>query len=299
MLKIIAKENATIKVEQSNFPLGVRDTIKIKIEDPIIKQYIKSINTETCIPEYNLYSYGNFDNVTDVEFIKTSLNAGSSVSVADGYGVNCSRCLKCEAGDLGLGLCVLKPTTPVIHGLQYKLSCYVNTDTDVELMINGESVIINSTNGEWKQAYIEFIPETEVSLSINISNKGTLYFDSLMLFESSKEIHDNYFDNVEVEVVVKNPIQDTVINEIINYSDPNDKDTFVLMYVPPITVVDYQDNLLCQLRVNLYQEPKDKYLGDTEYNKVKECVYNSDPFILTGYILPPDSDRYELVVGDI
>lgn len=299
MLKIIAKENATIKVEQSNFPLGVRDTIEIKIEDPIIKQYIKSINTETCIPEYNLYSYGNFDNVTDVEFVKTSLNTGSSISVVDGYGVNCSRCLKCKAGDLGLGLCVLKPTTPVIHGLKYKLSCYVNTDTDIELMVNDESVTINSTNGEWKQAYIEFIPETEVSLSISMSNKGTLYFDSLMLFESSKEIHDNYFDNVEVEVVVKNPIQDTVINEIINYSDPNDKDTSVLMYVPPITVVDYQDNLLCQLRVNLYQEPKDKYLGDTKYNKVKECVYNSDPFILTGYILPPDSDRYELVVGDI
>lgn len=299
MLKITAKENATVSVEQGDFPLGARDTMEIRIEDPIIKQYIESVNTNTCIPEYNLYAYGNFDSPSEIENIKVSLNQGSSVAIVDGYGRNYSRCLKCEAGESGLGLCVLKPTTPAIHGLQYKLSCYVNTDTDIELMANDESVVIHSTNGEWQQAYIEFIPEDDVSLSIVMLNKGTLYFDSLMLFESSKEIHENYFDNVEIEVVVNNPIQNTTINEIINYSNPNDKDTSVLMYVPPITVVDYQDNLLCQLRVNLYQEPKDKFLGDVQYNKVKECVYDSDPFILTGYILPPDSDRYELTVGSI
>lgn len=302
MLEIVAKENATIDVIEGSFPLGARNTVKIDIEDDVIKQYIKAIGTNTCLIENNLYQYGNFDYPEDIEGnVELSLNKDSSVKVVDGYGVNYSRCLQCISSDDGLGICRFIPTSNTKIGKKYKLSCQINAleETNASVSINGTETIEVKADANWNTVVTEFDAVSEdFYFGISISGKGTLYLDNLMLFEVENEIIDNIYDNIEFEISVVNPIQDTIINEVINYSKADEENVTILMYLPPITVVDFQDNLLCKLKINLYQEQKEKYLGNSEYNKFKNCVYISEPFILTGYIMP-EGYRYELVVGKV
>lgn len=296
MLEIKAKENATIDVIKGTFALGDRNTIKIDIDDDVIKQYLKAVGTDTCIPENNLYSYGNFDYPEDVmPKLKLALNPKSTVEVVDGYGINCSRCLHCVSGsDQGLGLCELPSDSYIIEGEKYKLSCKFNAIENTDAYINGWS--ITADENKWLDLVLDITASTTgyFYLPIQIVGEGEIYIDNLMLFKAEDEVKENQFDNVEFCINICNPKQDIIINEVINYTDDS-----ITMYVPPITVVDFQDNLLCKLSINLYQEQRDKYLGDTKYNKIKECVYNSEPFILTSYILPPESDRYELSVGQV
>lgn len=298
MLEIKAKENATIDVIKGTFALGDRNTIKIDIDDDVIKQYLKAVGTDTCIPENNLYTYGNFDYPEDVmSKLKLALNSKSKVEVVDGYGINCSRCLHCVSGSYqGLGLCELPSDSYITKDEKYKLSCKFLISEGTDAYINGQQLVTTKYN-EWQDFVFEFnatVGETYYYLPIQIVGEGEIYIDNLMLFKSEDEVKENQFDNVEFCVSICNPKQDIIINEVVNYTDNS-----IIMYVPPITVVDFQDNLLCKLSINLYQEQKDKYLGDIKYNKIKECVYNSEPFILTGYILPPESDRYELSVGQV
>lgn len=298
MLEIKAKENATIDVIKGTFALGDRNTIKIDIDDDVIKQYLKAVGTDTCISENNLYTYGNFDYPEDVmSKLKLVLNSKSKVEVVDDYGINCSRCLHCVSGSYqGLGLCELPSDSYIIKDEKYKLSCKFLISEGTNAYINGQQLVTTKYN-EWQDFVFEFnatVGETYYYLPIQIVGEGEIYIDNLMLFKSEDEVKENQFDNVEFCVNICNPKQDIIINEVVNYTDNS-----IIMYVPPITVVDFQDNLLCKLSINLYQEQKDKYLGDIRYNKIKECVYNSEPFILTGYILPPESDRYELSVGQV
>lgn len=298
MLKIKAKENATIEVVDGSFPLGSRDIIQIDIEDEILKQFIKTIGTETCLPEYNLYDYGSFNRKDSVKNIQMSLNTDSSVNIIDGYGINYSRCLHLVAGESGLGVCKLVPTTKPIKGKEYKLSCCVNTKSEnISLNINNKEKIKVPKTEDWQTISEKFIFDSdEFTLYVEMPDKSELYLDSLMLFEADKEILDNKYDDIEFDIEILNPIQRTKIDEVVYYTE----DGSVTLNVPPITVVDYQDNLLCQLNVNIFREPKEKYLGNSYYHKFKECVYTSDPFILSGYVIPSDEDRdVVLTVGRV
>lgn len=301
MLEIRAKEDATVTVEKGSFPLGGRDRIKIYIEDEIIKQYVKTLNTNISTTETNLYHYGAFYNQSDIKNVNYSLKLGASVEIAPGFNDNYSRCLHCHAESAGLGTCVLKPNEQVeisTLDIPYKFSCRVaaTEGTTAYLRCKGAGILSIPADGEWHQIYTTFIAKEDFEVSVEMLSQGDVYIDDLDLFKSENEIIDNYFDNIEFEVNILNPCSSSnvKINDIITYGDD-----FVILNVPPIINVDYQDNILCQLVVNLYQIPKLQILGDTEYNKVKECVYQSDPFVLTGYILPPDSDNVELIVGKV
>lgn len=301
MLEIRAKEDATIAVEKGSFPLGGRDKIKIYIEDEIIKQYIKTLNTNVSTVEANLYQYGTFSNESDIKNISYNLKLGASVKIAPGFNDNYSRCLYCHAENTGLGTCILKPSKQVeisTLDIPYKFSCRVaaTEGTTAYLKCKGADILSIPADGEWHQIYTTFTAKENFEVSVEMLSQGDIYIDDLDLFKSEDEVIDNYFDNIEFEVSILNSCSSSnvKINDIITYG--ND---FVILDVPPIINVDYQDNILCQLIVNLYQMPRLQILGDTEYNKVKECVYQSDPFILTGYILPPDSDNVELIVGKV
>lgn len=298
MLKIKAKENATIEVVDGSFPLGSRDVIKIDIEDEVLKQFIKTIGTETCLPEYNLYDYGNFKRKDSIKNIQMSLNTNSSVNIIDGYGINYSRCLHLVAGESGLGTCKLVPTTQPTKGKVYKLSCCVNTNLDnISFNINNEEKIEIPKTEDWYTISKTFTFNSDnFILSIDMPKQGELYLDNLMLFEADKEILDNKYDDIEFNIEILNPIQKTKIDEVVYYTE----DCSVTLNVPPITVVDYQDNLLCQLSINILREPKEKYLGNSYYHKFKDCVYISDPFILSGYVIPSDEDvEVTLTVGKV
>lgn len=305
MLEIKAKENSTIEVVKGSFPVGERNTIKVEFEDDVIKQYMKGIHTYTCIPEQNMYNYGNFDNEYDIENLNMSLNIDNIVEIASGFGVDYSRCLHCVSNNetQGLGLVELKPNNGerLKIGTKYIFSAYVNCTVNTTAYLDLKDIEILYITDKQEQIKYEFIAEKEdFSVIINILGIGECFIDNIQLFPAEQEIIENYYDNVDITIEILNPIQNnSKLNTIINYSKPEDENQFVLMFMPPITSLDISDNILCRLVVNLLQEPKVKILGDSHYSKIEECVYRSNEFILSGYILPPDSDRYELVVGSV
>ena len=294
MIELIAKENATIAYKNNTFPLGQRGQIKITIEDPNIIDYINGIHTYTCISENNLYSYGDFNCDSDIKNLVLDLKKDSSVSITSGYGINYSRCLKCESGGTSLGLCLLKPNmNKLTIGKKYILSFYINCPTDTFDSLNIEANSYNITDfdtnkdSEWQFIKYEFEADSEdFVLSIDILKANSIiYIDNVELFLSDDEIINNSFDELGFEIQILNPLQNTEITEVINYSKPEDEEKYIILYLPEITTVDIQDNLLCKFNINLLSEPKNKYLGNTTYFKVKDCIYSSDPFILNGYII--------------
>lgn len=306
MLSIKAKENAQVEVIDGAFPLGQRNTIKILIEDPNIKSYIQSIGTSTCIPENNLYTYGNFDNDFDVNKLNLSLTWGSIVEVMSGYGQNYSRCLHCITDNSeGLGVCEL-PADKIpglTVGEEYILSVYVlcKKGTTLYFNVNGELNPVADSD-TWELKTYKFVANSDkFDLGVIMPSLGECYIDSIQLFLASEEIVDNYYDNLKFEIQIKNPIQQFCydIDQIVTYSKPDSEDTFVVLALPPINNVDFQDNILCELQVYLLQEIRNKYLGDTEYSKEKDIIYSSDYFVLNGYVLPPEDDIYELVIDKI
>lgn len=301
MLAIRANENATIDVLEGSFPLGDRNTLRVYINDDVIKQYINEVGTNTCIPAKNLYSYGDFSCENDIEHLSYSTKIGNEIMIVKGFGTNINPCLCCKGEDLDINMKPDVNQVDTYNNIQYKFSCTIcaTEGTDAHLVLKGANILTVPADGEWHELVCEFTPTEDFNLNINTLGKGQLYIDNVMLFKLADEIYENIANDLEFEVEVKNPCQDTIISEIINFSDAKEKEPYVTLYVPPITVVDYANNIMCKLRINVLSDPTTKYLGDTHYNKVKQCVYYSDPFILTGYVVPIESDRYELVAGSI
>lgn len=309
MLTIKAKENATVEVVEGSFPLGERNTLKVIIEDDVLKQYVKSIGTNTTLNENNLYPYGDFNYPEDMKNVQLNLNPQSTVNIENGYGQNYSRCLHCKTENVtqGLGHCILNPVSVLDDGYKYKLVFYILCKDDTEVIVSAQNIetFKVKTNNEWKQIITEFdCTERKFALDFSTETSGEFYIDSVLLFKAEDEIFRDYYENIVFEIK-KYPQQLTgyeyETERIISYSGPDDEDISVLMYFPPITQLDYADNLCCKLDVYLTSKvEEDKILGDTYYNtEDREYIYKSDMFILTGYILPPESDRYELTVGKI
>lgn len=301
MLAIRANDNATVDVLEGSFPLGDRNTMRIIIADNIIKNYINEIGTNTCIPAKNLYSYGDFSCEDDIGHISYSVKIGDEVMIAKGFGTNINPCLYCKGEDLDINMKPDINQVDTYNNIKYKFSCTVcaTENTDAHLVLKGVGILDVPADGEWHELVKEFTPTEDFNLNINTLGVGTIYIDNVMLFKSADEIYENIADDLEFEVEIKNPIQDTVISDVINFSKADETEPYVTLYVPPITVVDYASNIMCKLRISVLSDPTTKYLGDTHYNKVKQCIYYSDPFILTGYVVPIESDRYELVAGSI
>lgn len=303
MLELKAKENATVEVIKGDFPLGSEDNIKIYLEDSIIQQYMKPRKTGNCLAGYNMFSYGEFENLSDIKNINMNLNSDAVVKIVPGYNNNFSRCLMLKSDNpSGVGTVKLLSDKSKIennNNYVFTFDISIEQDTTATLIFDSNILNLQSTNNEWKKERFEFTATTDgkFELYLDILGEGTFYIDNLKLFPSDKEVSENDFSNVEFRLNILNPMQYTAknIDNVINCSE----DGYIIMQLPSITTVDYQDNILCNFEVNVYQQQIAKYLGDIEYNKIKECVYRSEPFILSGYILPPDSDRYELTVGKI
>lgn len=307
MLRIKAKENATIEVLDGSFPLGERNTIKVYFEDSIIKYYFSLLHTYTCIPEQNLYTYGDFRDEDDISNIVKDLNVNCSASIVSGYGINYSRCLYCcSENDLGFGTInfPLPKNTNIVPGTKYIFSVYISSDADTKATLNLEniqSIDIADGDGSFKQYKYEFVADNNtVNLNFTIIGKGSCYIDNLQLFPADQEIIENNYDNIDIKINILNPCGNVrSFGQVINYSEPESEEYYVLLYVPPITMVDMFDNILCNVSLDVNYEPKVKILGDSHYEKIKENVYLSEPFTLTGYIMPPESDRFEIVAGSI
>lgn len=309
MLKIKAKEDSTIEVIEGKFPLGQRNTIKVYFDDEIVKKYINLIGTNTCLAENNLFPYGNFDYKSDINNISLNLNENSEVSIVSGYGYDYSRCLKCSTtnSEQGLGSCELKPKDKLINGKEYIISCYIATIDDTLVYFNIDDNLVPlkySDNNLHFFTYKFTATKEDFKLKINMTTTGTCYIDSLQMFLAENEIKENKCDILDFEVKILNPIQYKEINELITYGSDIDG-TYIILYMPEINLVDFQDNLLCNFNVSVAFQQRNIYLGDSEYNKIKEYIYNSDKFILSGYILPVkseggcDCEGYELTVGAI
>ena len=309
MLRIKAKEDATVEVIDGSFPLGSRDTLKVIIEDDIIKNYIKTIGTDTCLKQNNIIAYGDFNETRDIQNVDISeISKNTSVGLISGYGTNYSRCLKCATTNkTGSGKIIFNTTNKLSIG-KYKFVFYINTNTDVSFYFDGtieDSINVEPTNNDWKKIVteLEVTNINEFKIFMECAT-GICYIDTMSLFRLKDEIQKNAIDSVGFRLNFLNP-EHEIINYgededgIINYGEDEDG-MYVLMYFPPITCVDYQDNLLCNFDVYLTQEPRVKQLGDTYYpSEIEDLIYQSQDFILHGYIVSDSIEDVELNVGKI
>lgn len=306
MLTIKAKENSKIEVVNGDFPIGMRDTIKIIFEDNILKGLIKTTGTKECKPEHNMFSYGEFNNSYDIDKVSFDLRWKSTVSIVNGKGCNYSRCLFCHSTGKGFRKCEIKADRGKLEAKnKYMFSCDILAEqkTNAQLELTGIHTFDILADGNWHHIFYEFEPQEDMEFMINvlIPQAGDLYIDNVKIFNSKYEIMSNYYESMEVSLNVLNPCQYPVnrINRIINFSKPEEEDAYVLLYYPPITNVDALSNILVKLEVAIIREPEDVYLGNTTYFKIRDVIYTSECFCLSGYIVPPDYDRYELVVGEV
>lgn len=312
MLEINAKENTQIEVLKGDFPLGNRDKILVHFLDPLLIETIRNMlsGIGTCKPEDNYYTYGTFDK--GIEDLILDLNENAVVNTVSGICQNYSNCLHCSATN-GLGLVELKPDNNLMEiGKKYIFSCYIHVNSgecEITAKDNENNIIfdINKTNNfGWLFIKQEFIAkDTTFNLFLNIPSSGEFYIDNVMLFDSVNELIESRYD-ITTEIDILNPCNCLNKNEnrickVIDWIV--DKETIsVLLEFPAITVVDYQDNILCSLVIYQHLKKRIVTLGNTLYNADTICIYHSDNFVLNGYILPPDIDYnidVDLTVGRI
>lgn len=315
MLEINANPNATVDVLSGDFALGQRNTILIHILDKIISDRISIVGTGTCTKSNNLYSYGELDNLDNVKYSlaqEAVLDIGIS-NIDDSF----SNCLHCKAEtDEGLGLVYLpvnKLTTQLEVGTNMILSFYINvTSGNATFVAKGKDsheVFPNFTveydaDKQWQHVIKEFTitEDTNIfNLYLDTAGIGEFYLDNVMLFKASDEIKNAQY-GIDAEILVKNPIQDTCIEKVINWNKLDDGNIDITLYFPPITVVDYQDSILCQLRIYQHTNKRVVTLGNTTYNSTKNIIYNSEPFALNGFMLPKqdyDDLDVDLIVDKI
>lgn len=305
MLIIKAKENSEVEVVEGNFPIGFRDVIKVVFEDNTLKGLIKTTGTKDCKPEYNLFSFGEFNNSYDIDKVVTELRWKCTVTIANGKGTNYSRCLYCHSTGKGFRKCEIKADKGKLSAnSKYMFSCDVLAEqrTNAQLELTNIHTFDILADGGWHHIFYEFESPEDMDFIINviIPQAGDLYIDNLKIFDAQNEIMSNYYESMDVCINILNPRQYIGrINRIVNFSKPEDDEAYVLLYYPPITAVDAMSNILANLEVSIIREPEDIYLGNTSYFKIKDTLYKSDLFCLNGYIVPPDYDRYELVVGEV
>lgn len=299
MIEINAKENSTVEVVTGDFPIGNRNTILVNIQDPLVNDKLKITGTGTCYEQNNEYTYGQFENENDIYKIEISLNENASIGIVSGIGINYSRCLQCIAKDNGLGTVNMKPDKlNITIGNTYIFSCYFYLKQGITNIIakdnqNNEIFNINNTTvtDDWVFISQTFTAKEEgFNLYIDIPTTGECYFDNIMLFNSINEIMGNLsINDINVIINILNPCNYNVknISKIINweYNKVTEQNS-VILFMPEITVLDYKDNILCELIIYQKYPKKVVELGNTIYNEKTSIIYKSEPFILNGYILP-------------
>ena len=295
MIEISAKENATVDVIQSDFPLGKRDKLLLHIGDPVIKDLISLKNTGTCNENDNYYKYGQFNSTNNLIL---DIQPQTSVTISPGKGINYSNCLYCKSIE-GYNKIIfpLSNNIKLIKDKEYVLTCYINVIkgkvnlTTEDNIFNIEQQILNDNDDDWVQIRQEFTALSEdFNLWAIFENDCEFYIDFLLFFEKDKEIKlpEN---NIAAEIDIISPFnpKNNKIYKVINWNKDEDKNEVqVLFYFPEITVVDFQDNILCDLKIFQHLPEKVSTLGNVVYHEVNTVIFESEPFVLNGYIIPLD-----------
>lgn len=301
MLELIAKDNTEVSVSDGLFPIGQKDTIKIYIEDKIIKDKVTSLDTGVCNPQYNYYSYGYFLNVTDINNISQNLNNNCKIDITNTviHNENSNSLHLVSNNNNGLGIVRLKTDKNIINSTsnQFIFSCglFVKSGiVNLALTDNNNTVILNKNydvTDDWIDIREEFVATTDlqfITLQINIQNTGEAYIDAISVYNSENETKNINYD-LCVNLVIDNPhcMNSKNINHVINWNKDsiNDK-LWVLLDFPEITYVDACNNILCRLVITQKLKEKVSTLGNILYNKTDNVIYNSQQFLLTGYDIP-------------
>lgn len=298
MLQINAKENAVIEVVDGYFPLGQRNTIKINILDEAIKAQITPFYTGDCEKEKDSYSYGSFSLPTDIDYVNIkNAPADSLVNIVDGYGRNFSRCLHYLTVEDSNGYIELPPDkTNVVKDSKYVFSGYIKVTKGTTIVSSDYfnlqyTADTDKTENDWVFIREEFTATTNYDFSLKITNDTNTecYIDTVKLFLASDEIVST--DNTKAAIKILSPYvpDHSIINKEITWSFTDDS-VSVYLYVDDITVVNFQDDILCKLCIYQTVPHIIEYLGDYTYNKEYEIVYDSEEFILNGYIIPVSDD---------
>lgn len=288
MMEIIAKDNATIQSINNRFPLGQRDTIKIHIEDEVIKSRLNLQGTGQCFKKFNLFSYGYFDNRNDlnnVEYFKANYHNASGING------NTSRCLYVCMDNKVDSYVKFKSSKTLKPGVEYTFSFLCTEDltgyilTNIHTIENIE-VTKSKLDGWYLHKSDKFTVDETVAFDFILNGfTSEFYIDNISVFEADKEILDSA--DIEAEIEITNPKQDLIIDNLVKwYKDDND--TYVILCVPSITVVDYRDSITCKLNIFEPLAGRYKKFGNVTYTKCRDTIYQSELFNLEGYILRTD-----------
>lgn len=304
MIEISAKENATVNIVQGDFPLGKRDKLLLHIEDPVIKDLIFLKDTGTCNENDNYYKYGQFNSTNNLIL---DVQSQTSVTISPGKGINYSNCLYCKSVE-GYNKIVfpLSNNATIIKDKKYVLTCYINVikgKVNLTTEDNIFSVEQQTTDDSWVQIRQEFTASSKnFNLWAIFENDCEFYIDSLLLFEKDKEIKVPE-NNIAAEMDIISPFnpKNNKIYKVINWYKNEDKNEVqILFYFPEITVVDFQDNILCDLKIFQHLPEKVSTLGNVVYHEANTVIFESEPFVLNGYIIPLDTNiDVDLIVAQI
>lgn len=309
MIVLKAKDNATIEYVDNRFPLGQRTSALIQIEDKLINEQLKLIYTGNCEDKYNYFSYGDFEDCCEVKKnITAELNPDCIVDVVSGEGYNYSNALMLYAPkDKDLGKLSLKiDAGKFTADTKYIFSCKLKLlSGNLSFTLGNQIINVVTDSQDWITVRQEFtVTDTNISsLEVNF-NGGKCYVDNIKLFDSKYEIKDSD-DELNVEIKILNPCNyDTKIDKVINWNtsiccckEDTEERLIVLLYVPPITVVDFADNLLCKFVISRKLPKRIAYLDNIVYNEVNNIIYESQDFVLQGYITPKAITKVSLVSG--
>lgn len=301
MLEITAKENATIAITNGEFPLGQRNSIKVNIEDELLKEHNSTFKTGICKKEYNYYTYGNFDEL-NTEYIKVynetnereQENPENYLTISQGYKENSSNCLHCITTDKIISIDFLTNNDSLISYDDESDTFIVSFDF---ISLKGTVTAIIGTAEYDLSKYTEWFKfkadsKTYDKITLKVSKNSEFYLDNLYLFNSKNEIIDH---NLKAEIKIINPCyydNKGILDNTFNWTDNS-----VMFDMPSnITSVDYQDNILCQLIFYYFRPKYYNYLDNYIYNKEKDIIYTSENFTLHGYVMPDscscDTDIY-------
>lgn len=301
MLELIAKDNTEVSVSDGLFPIGQKDTVKIYIEDKIIKDKVTSLDTGVCNPQYNYYSYGYFLNVTDIDNISQNLNNNCKIDITNTviHNENSNSLHLISNNNNGLGIVRLKTDKNIVNSTsnQFIFSCGLFVKSGIVNLVltdNNDTVILNKNydvTEDWIDLRETFVATADlqfITLQINIQNTGEAYIDAISVYNSENETKNINYD-LCVNLVIDNPhcMNSKNINHVINWNKDsiNDK-LWVLLDFPEITYVDACNNILCRLVITQKLKEKVSTLGNILYNKTDNVIYNSQQFLLTGYDIP-------------
>lgn len=301
MLELIAKDNTEVSVSNGLFPIGQKDTVKIYIEDKIIKDKVTSLDTGVCNPQYNYYSYGYFLNVTDIDNISQNLNNNCKIDITNTviHNENSNSLHLISNNNNGLGIVRLKTDKNIVNSTsnQFIFSCGLFVKSGIVNLVltdNNNTVILNKNydvTDDWvdlKETFVATADLQFITLQINIQNTGEAYIDAISVYNSENETKNINYD-LCVNLVIDNPhcMNSKNINHVINWNKDsiNDK-LWVLLDFPEITYVDACNNILCRLVITQKLKEKVSTLGNILYNKTDNIIYNSQQFLLTGYDIP-------------